>query len=206
VDQEKWEKAYRGVERDLGGRMRKIRRFDLGRPELRILDLGCGDGIDMEAFRRLGYAEVIGVDLAHSLLRELGRRRFRVFNADIYALGMQDSSFDVVYGNNVLHHFVDLDRALGEIRRVLRRGGVFCFAEPHRTLFRSLVDRLTLSPLARLAPSLAHRRVILEEEMADYRRWLQDQGHLHERLARQGFELVACVRGVFRLFGKWRAI
>lgn len=206
MNKEKWEQAYRGVERDLGARMRKIRAFGLERRDLKVLDLGCGDGIDLEAFRLLGFVGVIGVDLAGSLLRQLDRKRFKVFNADIYAMGMKDASCDVVYGNNVLHHFVELDRALAEIRRVLRTGGTFCFVEPHRTLFRSLVDRVTLSPLARLVSSLSHRRIILEEEMADYQSWLKHQDRLHERLLRHGFELVACKRGVFRLFGKWRAI
>ncbi|MBI4489890.1 MAG: methyltransferase domain-containing protein [Deltaproteobacteria bacterium] len=206
MDKEKWEQAYRGVERDLGARMQKIRAFGFDRCDLRVLDLGCGDGIDMEAFHRLGFLRVIGVDLADSLLRQLDRLRFRVFNADVYAIGMRDASFDVVYGNNVLHHFTQLDRALAEIRRVLRAGGIFCFVEPHRTLFRNLVDRVTLSSLACLAPSLSHRRIILEEEMEDYHNWLKNQDSLPERLARHGFELVACKRGIFRLFGKWRAI
>lgn len=206
MDKGKWEQAYRGVERDLGGRIRKIEAFGLKRHDLRVLDLGCGDGVDMEAFHHLGFAEVIGVDLARSLLVQLDRKRFRVCNADIYAMGMKDASFDVVYGNNVLHHFVELDRALAEIRRVLRIGGTFCFAEPHRTLFRSLVDRVTLSPFAGLVPALSHRKIILEEEMEDYQNWLSQQGRLHERLLRQGFELIKCKRGIFRLFGKWRAI
>lgn len=201
-----WEKAYQSVEHDLRERIKKISAFDLGRSNLRVLDLGCGDGIDMEAFRGLGYKDVIGVDLATNLLKRLDRKANKVLNADVYALAVKDETFDLVYGNNVLHHFLDLDRAFSEIRRVLCKGGFFCFAEPNNTTFRWLVDRVTLSPLASLAPLLAHRRVILEEEMDDYQAWLHNQGSLFSKIEQQNFQLMDARKGIFRLYSKWQAV
>jgi ubiquinone/menaquinone biosynthesis C-methylase UbiE len=204
VASERWERAYQSVERDVEERKARIRSFGL-EPCRRVLDLGCGDGIDLEAFRALGFSALTGLDLIPTLVRRAVGRSFRVINGDVAALGAKDASFDVVYGNNILHHLPDQDRAFAEVRRVLRVGGLFCFVEPAATGFRRWVDRVTMSTLARVVPVLEHRRIILEEEMADYRRWLSTQDQLPGRLARHGFRCVETRKGMFRLYAKWQA-
>jgi SAM-dependent methyltransferase len=52
---------------------------------------------------------------------------FRVMNAE--ALDFPDDSFGLVCGTGILHH-LDLDRAYGEIARVLRPDGRAVFVEP----------------------------------------------------------------------------
>lgn len=205
MDSEQWELAYRSVEHDLDSRIAKIREFGLD-SGLRVLDLGCGDGIDLQAFRELGFSSVLGIDISASLLKALGDREGGILNSDVYAIALQDGAVDLVYGNNVLHHFRDLDLAIAEIRRVLRPGGLFCFAEPRATLFRRLVDLITLSPLSRLSKTLNFRRIILAEEMDDYQHWLAGQDQLFERIAHKGFKLVEAPQGLFRLFAKWEAV
>jgi SAM-dependent methyltransferase len=44
---------------------------------------------------------------------------------DVEALGFPDESFDVVTCRIAPHHFLDIDRAIREIARVLREGGAF---------------------------------------------------------------------------------
>lgn len=50
--------------------------------------------------------------------------RFRYAEADIQALPYDDSSFDAVIANYMLYHAPDLGKAIAELRRVLRPGGV----------------------------------------------------------------------------------
>jgi SAM-dependent methyltransferase len=169
-----WEVAYRSVEHNLDDRIAKIREFDLDN-SMRVLDLGCGDGIDLEAFRDLGFSSVFGIDISHSLLQALRDSGFSMLNCDVYDIALQDGAVDLVYGNNVLHHFRALERAMAEIRRGLRPGGVFCCAEPRATMFRRLVDVITLSPFSKMSKTLNYRRIILEEEMDDYQQWLAGQ-------------------------------
>ncbi|HEY4280863.1 MAG TPA: class I SAM-dependent methyltransferase [Conexibacter sp.] len=48
-------------------------------------------------------------------------------------LPFEDASFDLVMGHAVLHHLPDLERAFGELNRVLKPGGTLVFAgEPSR--------------------------------------------------------------------------
>ena len=111
-----------------------------GRPlaSLRLLDAGCGTGSYSAALRR--YVDAIdAVDLNPSML-EVARAKLNrtpgcpvaLHEAGIDALPFEDTSFDAVMVNQVLHHLPDsrqdgwplLRRVLRELARVLRPGGV----------------------------------------------------------------------------------
>ena len=116
------------------GRLRVLELLDV-RPGMRVLDLACGPGT---LTRRLatGVApggEVVGVDLAPGMI-ELARSagianaRFQVM--DMERLDFDDGSFDAAACGHGLQFAGDLSRALGEARRVLRRGSRFAASVP----------------------------------------------------------------------------
>jgi ubiquinone/menaquinone biosynthesis C-methylase UbiE len=95
---------------------------------LEVLDVGCGQGIDVCEFALAG-AIVTGIDLTPRHV-ELARRHVaeagveaRIVQGDAEHLPFPDASFDRVTSNGVLHHTPDIDAALREIRRVLRPNG-----------------------------------------------------------------------------------
>src|SRR5215831_7393756 len=95
----------------------------------RLLEVGCGMGTDLLQFAR-GGAHVTGVDLTPRSI-EISRKHFEVYGergdfgiTDGESLPFADESFDVVYSNGVLHHTPDTERAVREIHRVLRSGGL----------------------------------------------------------------------------------
>lgn len=105
---------------------------------LRLLDAGCGTGSYAAALRRYVGA-IDAVDLNPSMLGVARARLDRtpgcpvaLHEAGIDALPFEDGRFDAVMVNQVLHHLPDsphdgwpvLRRALGELARVLRPGGV----------------------------------------------------------------------------------
>jgi SAM-dependent methyltransferase len=121
------------------GRRRMLRRLiELYAPParpLRILDAGCGTGATMLALEPLG--EVWGCDLSEDALamsRERGAQHLRC--CDVTALQFADASFDVVVTADVLEHVPDDERAVKEMARVLRPGGVLVATVPaHRYLW-----------------------------------------------------------------------
>ena len=47
---------------------------------------------------------------------------------DAQKIPFEENSFDLVIANHMLYHVPDLDRAVSEVRRVLKPGGLFCAA------------------------------------------------------------------------------
>ena len=84
-------------------------------PGARVLDVGCGDGALLDRL-----PDAIGIDVSNA---ELRRARGAVAPARGQALPFRDAAFDAVTAHLVLSLVGDLDPALAEIARVLRRGG-----------------------------------------------------------------------------------
>jgi SAM-dependent methyltransferase len=103
----------------------------------RGLDIGCGDGVMLyKASLRGGRAAGVemdptGLELAGGMLRRHGVHP-ALTRASAYALPFPDGSLDWVTLVEVLEHLDDTDTLLGEVRRVLRPGGVVGLTTPHR--------------------------------------------------------------------------
>jgi len=158
-------------------------------PGNRVLDAGCGSGsmsrLIAGSFPR---AEVVGVDLREQYL-DFARRLASAENiqnlafrsADVFALPFADESFDVVWTKYLLQWLKEPKRALNELKRVTRRGGVVVscdfvgFAIEHypvtsefdrqvRYVMKSLVDCDIGRKVAPLMISLGFRDVHVEVE------------------------------------------
>lgn len=108
-------------------------------PGERLLDVGCGTGLVTQmAAERVGVSgEVFGVDIATRLLEVARRRaspRARFLHVPAEALVFSDCTFDVVTLGDALPYLADPWRALGEARRVLRRGSRIAVSVLHRAL------------------------------------------------------------------------
>jgi SAM-dependent methyltransferase len=109
----------------------------------RVLDVGCGDGVtDLGLELRWKPEALVGIDPFRGYERLLGIAHdaglklaalppmLRFLPADANALPFADDEFDVVLSWGSLEHIAGgYARALGEIRRVLKPGGLF-FVHP----------------------------------------------------------------------------
>ena len=94
----------------------------------KLLEVGCGIGVDSIQLAKAGF-DVTAVDLTENALtvaREFAAHSgvsidFRRANAE--NLDFPDATFDVVYSFGVLHHTPDIEKAVSEVRRVLKPGG-----------------------------------------------------------------------------------
>jgi ubiquinone/menaquinone biosynthesis C-methylase UbiE len=100
-----------------------------------VLEYGCGNaslGFELAPIAK----EVIGIDISDVAIanaqriaahQRLANTKFVVDNAE--SMRFADDSIDVLMGSGIVHH-LDIPRAMREVRRVLRPGGIAIFAEP----------------------------------------------------------------------------
>jgi SAM-dependent methyltransferase len=189
---EAWEAAYLRFETP----EQEIRKFTTrlhavgvaGWPrEARVLEMFCGRGNGMVALERLGFHALHGVDLSPRLVR-LYRGRGHCSAGDCRALPLRSSSQDVVIVQGGLHHLpdvmLDLPIVVGEVQRVLKRGGLFVAVEPWLTPFLRLAHAACESPARRLWGRLDALATMIEYERETYTRWLANPEFVRAQLIR----------------------
>ena len=106
-----------------------------GAPVGRVLDLCCGTGAGMRAFRPLCREQIVGVDRSRGMLAEARQQLgtgsgapFLVSQGDALTLPFT-RAFDIVTCFGAFGHILERDepRMVAEIARVLRPGGRFIF-------------------------------------------------------------------------------
>ncbi len=191
---EDWNEAFVSVDKAIGPRKATIRSFGIPK-SARILEVGCGEGLNQRAFAELGYQRVFGIDISMELLRcASGAARAR---ADAFRLPFADAAFDALYLADFLHH-IDVARLFPELVRVLTPGGAIHISEPWPGLFRRMADFLTLRVLYGVSRTLRYRRVILLFEWEDYSGWLRDCRRIMAEVpGRHGLKTVKKQRTLF---------
>jgi SAM-dependent methyltransferase len=88
----------------------------------RVLEVGCGMGNFSERTARETSAAVVATDISPRMVELARERGLDARVADVQALPFEDAEFDCAVANAMLYH-VEVDRALGELARVLEAGG-----------------------------------------------------------------------------------
>src|SRR5258708_4667786 len=111
----------------------------LGGARGRLLELGCGPAPMMPGLLALGY-EVHGIDVSSEMIRRARQRmaghplekRCKFSVGDAEQLEFPQASYDAVLCMGVLEYLPRYARALAEVSRVLKPGGIAVFALPNR--------------------------------------------------------------------------
>lgn len=101
-------------------------------PGITLLDCGCATGaITIGLAKVVEPGQVVGVDIseieierARARAAEVGITNVRYAVGNIYQLDFPDNHFDALFSHNVLEHMAEPARALQEMHRVLKPGGI----------------------------------------------------------------------------------
>ncbi|MCX6727099.1 MAG: class I SAM-dependent methyltransferase [Candidatus Shapirobacteria bacterium] len=105
-----------------------------------VLDLGCGAGRNTEVLFKLGF-DTYACDLYKNMVSTTRKCLIgigvdkkvadeRVTLGDMLDIKFPDQYFDIVLSNGVFHNAYDLselDKAIGQVSRVLKKNGHLCF-------------------------------------------------------------------------------
>ena len=160
-------------------------------------DLACGTGdLTRLLARRYPDGRVVGVDLTPSMLEQARRIpappsvEYRL--GDLHDLPLPDASVDVLTGGYALRNAPDLDRALAEVARVVRPGGVAAFLDFSKPP-SPVLQRISLGLLrfwGGLWGLLLHGNPDVYGYIADSLRAYPDRDALHRRLAEAGWRIL----------------
>lgn len=138
---------------------------------LNLLDAGCGTGwFSLWACRR--GANVTAVDIGPRLLAQVRRKcGARTRLGDVLDLEFRDGAFDVVVSSECIEHTRDPRRAVRELIRVCRPGGLAVITSNNRAWWWlcNLANKLHLRPYEGIEnwPSWRQLRRWVEEEGAE---------------------------------------
>ncbi|KAF4690085.1 Hexaprenyldihydroxybenzoate methyltransferase, mitochondrial [Perkinsus olseni] len=138
----------------------------------RYLDVGCGGGLLTEEMASTYGYNITGIDISEASLqqarhhgRHLPNLHYQVGSA--YEIPFPDNSFDGVIISEVLDHLMDLRKAMQEIYRVLKPGGVVVFDTISRNFKSYLLVWLVAQEILQVMYNDTHdwRLFITPEEM-----------------------------------------
>lgn len=157
------------------------------------LDLGCGRRLlpdwmpsELEDRLRKNAPRTIGTDLDLASLRDNVTLSLRV-QASAEALPFPASAFDIVSANMVMEHVAEPAEVLGELRRVLRPGGVFIFHTPNRFYWAMRLGRFAPQWLKATLAALLEGRA--EEDVFPTHYRLNDVDEISRVAVSAGFQV-----------------
>jgi len=148
---------------------------------MRVLDVGCGVGQYVKQAKLLG-CNAEGIEISGRAVEIAINHGLNVRQGDMRCLPYGDTVFDLVIAGGSMEHFRDTERALREVRRVLKPNGVLLGNVPYR---------YTLFVLAKFAQQAAGVWKCGYEKSFSMRRWRE--------LCREcGFEITTVERSRYR--------
>ena len=132
------------AERNMTKLEHMAKRLDI-RPGSVLLDVGTGTGVFVPyLLREIGkYGRLVTLDFAEEMLQIARAKSFagnvKYLHADIHHIPLGDEVFDTVVCYSSFPHFQDKPGSLGEINRVLKRGGkLFICHTSSRTIINGI--------------------------------------------------------------------
>lgn len=157
-----------------------------------LLDVGCGRGFYLKTLASFWpKLKLSGIDLNEKYLsiakETLGDRPVQLIKASATALPFPDNYFNRVLASEVLEHVKDDQKAIGEIHRVLKPGGIAMISVPNKN-YPLLLDPLNWFLEKLIGWHIPSRIWWLAGIWADHER-LYGVGQISKKIKNGGFKI-----------------
>jgi ubiquinone/menaquinone biosynthesis C-methylase UbiE len=110
----------------------------LGKRDIRVIDIGCGEGITLEKLSHIFPEKYfLGADPLPENLLICARHNLKITGGDVYNLPFQKRSFDCALFLEVIEHLSQPDLAVSEIHRILKPKGKLILIFPNDKIFKA---------------------------------------------------------------------
>lgn len=123
----------------------------------RLLDAGCGNGNDLLYYKDHG-AFGVGIDCSPKMVLKASRKNLMVVLGSFEDLPFKDNSFDVTVSKYAIQDSGNVRKALSELARVTKPGGVLQYLAVHP--FRQFLER-------KQSPTNYFKQIIVESNIFD---------------------------------------
>jgi ubiquinone/menaquinone biosynthesis C-methylase UbiE len=169
-----------GIER----RLQIVKILNLGKKDV-ILDIGCGDGSISEIFLK-NIKLAIGVDISKTRLRRAKNKGLKVILInDASEIPLKSNSVDKAICTEVLEHVLQPGKVLGEINRILKKGGILVLTAPLNEPLRNTLLDVPLKDVK----NLSYNKLKEKYGLRDAHLWPFSQKNLIDYLKVNGFKI-----------------
>ena len=103
----------------------------------KILDIGCGGGVNIEKFLKMTSSNVDGLDYSEVSVSESIKRnqkaiddkRCEIIQADVSDMPIEDESYDLVSAFETVYFWPDIGKTFKEVSRIIKSNGQFMIAQ-----------------------------------------------------------------------------
>lgn len=103
----------------------------------KILDIGCGGGVNIEKFLKLTSENVDGLDYSEVSVAESIKRnqeavdcgRCEVIKADVRNMPLEDESYDLASAFETIYFWPEIGETFKEVSRIIKPNGQFMIAQ-----------------------------------------------------------------------------
>lgn len=124
----------------------------------KVLDIGCGGGVNIEKFLKLTENNVDGLDYSEVSVSEsikrnqdaVDEKRCNIIHADVTDMPIEDETYDVVSAFETIYFWPDISNTFKEVSRIISSNGQFMIAQgtdgnhPDDEKWLSTVDGMSL--------------------------------------------------------------
>jgi len=146
-------------------------------PGMKLLDLACGDGLDLVYYKTLG-ANIFGLDASEELVKIA---RNKNLDADIRVgffekIPFDNEQFDIVLSKYAIQTSKDMNPVFSEIHRVLKPGGVMMYlvTHPFRQYFEKKEEKADYFEQKIVDAHILNNSIIVKEPSHTFNEYLNE--------------------------------